>query len=365
MSAPDRNKPRLLIADDEPQIREILQDFFADRYLCTAVTSGERAVALLEEERFDIVLSDIMMGGGMTGLQLIPEVQQRAPNTLVILISGAQGIENAVQALRVGAFDYITKPFDLRQVDAVVRRALEHHRLLEDKRWYENYLEQLVEERTVQLDRALGSLQSAYRTTLHALASALETRDAETHGHSERVVSYSLRLGRELGLNPDEMRALEFGSLLHDIGKIGVPDAILRKPGKLTDEEWVVMKEHPALGEQILRGIGFLQDAVRVVGQHHEQWNGSGYPAGISGEDIDFNARIFAVADTFDAITSDRVYRAGRPYEVAVAELDDFAGRQFDPRIVAAFHRIPKEEWMQLSRVSQSKPLQSLDAVPV
>ncbi len=355
MSAPDASQPRILIADDEPGIRQILQDFFAGNYSCIGVNSAERALALLEAERFDLVLSDIVMGGGMTGLQLIPEVQRRAPNTLVVLISGAQGIENAIQAMRVGAFDYVMKPFDLRQVDAVVRRALEHHRLLEDKRWYENYLEQLVEERTAQLDRALESVQHAYRTTLHALAAALETRDAETHGHSERVVAYSLRLGRELGLSDGEMRVLEFGSLLHDIGKIGVPDVILRKPGKLTDEEWVRMREHPALGAQILRGVSFLTQAVHVVAQHHEQWDGTGYPAGLRGEEIHFHARIFAVADAFDAMTSDRVYRVGRPYEVAVAELSDFVGRQFDPQVVAAFHRIPKEEWLRLSRASYPK----------
>ena len=352
MSAPDQPQARLLIADDEPEIRQILLDFFADRYSCVCVNSAEKALALLETERFDLVLSDIVMDGGMTGLQLVPEAQRRAPNTLVILISGVQGIENAIQALRVGAFDYVMKPFDLRQVEVVVRRALEHHKLLEDKRWYENYLEQLVEDRTVQLDRALGSLQNAYRTTLHALAAALETRDAETHGHSERVVAYSLRLGQELGLNHEQTRALEFGALLHDIGKIGVPDAILRKPGKLTDDEWVAMREHPALGEQILRNVDFLHGALFVVAQHHEQWDGTGYPANLKGEDIDFNARIFSVADAYDAMTSDRVYRAGRSYEVAVAELEDFTGRQFDPSVVAAFHHVQKEEWLHLSHIS-------------
>lgn len=367
MSAPDPTRPRVLIADDEPEIRRILLDFFADEYVCTAVSSAERALSLIEEEHFDLLLSDIVMDGGMTGLQLIPEVQRRAPDTLVVLISGVQGIENAVEALRAGAFDYVMKPFDLRQVDVVVRRALDHHQLIADKRWYENYLEKLVEDRTDQLDRALGSLRDSYRTTLHALAAALETRDAETHGHSERVVAYSLRLGRELGVVDERARDLEFGSLLHDIGKIGVPDAILRKPGKLTEEEWVKMREHPRLGEQILREVKVLKPAVRVVAQHHEMWDGSGYPAGLAGEAIDFNARIFSVADAFDAMTSDRVYRAGRPYEAAVTELDDYAGRQFDPQVIEAFHRVPKDEWIRLSRTFTPKsesapPPRALDA---
>jgi HD-GYP domain-containing protein (c-di-GMP phosphodiesterase class II) len=148
------------------------------------------------------------------------------------------------------------------------------------------------------------------------------------------------------------MKALEFGSLLHDIGKIGVPDSILRKPAKLTEEEWVRMREHPLHGQQILRGIEFLQGASRVVAQHHEKWDGTGYPLGLRAEEIDICARIFSVADAFDAITSDRVYRRGKPYEAAAQELDDWAGRQFDPKVVEAFHRVPKEDWEVLHRQS-------------
>jgi HD-GYP domain-containing protein (c-di-GMP phosphodiesterase class II) len=144
------------------------------------------------------------------------------------------------------------------------------------------------------------------------------------------------------------MKALEFGSLLHDIGKIGVPDSILRKPAKLTEEEWVCMREHPMHGQQILRGIEFLKGAARVVAQHHEQWDGSGYPLGLRDEEIDVCARIFSVADAFDAITSDRVYRRGKSYEAAAQELDDWAGRQFDPKVVKAFHRVLKKEWSDL-----------------
>ncbi|HEX8339235.1 MAG TPA: HD domain-containing phosphohydrolase, partial [Pyrinomonadaceae bacterium] len=143
-------------------------------------------------------------------------------------------------------------------------------------------------------------------------------------------------------------RSLEFGSLLHDIGKIGVPDAILRKPARLDEEEWVRMREHPLHGQKILRGIEFLEGAARVVAQHHERWDGTGYPLGLSGAQIDLNARIFAVADAFDAITSDRVYRAGRSYDEALAELEAHAGRQFDPHVVEAFRRVPCEEWEEI-----------------
>jgi response regulator RpfG family c-di-GMP phosphodiesterase len=343
--------PRILIVDDEVEITEILADLLSEEYKCARAGSAEEALARLHQSEFHLVISDITMPG-MSGLDMIPHVKDLSPDTVVVMISGMQTVESAIGALRLGAFDYLMKPFDLRQVEAVVKRALEHHDLVVAKQRYENHLEELVEQRTAELDRALNSLEGAYRSTLKALTAALETRDSETHGHSERVVSYSLRLGREYGLNSDEMKSLEFGSLLHDIGKIGVPDSILRKPAKLTEEEWVRMREHPLHGQQILRGIEFLQGAARVVAQHHEKWDGTGYPLGLRSDDIDICARIFAVADAFDAITSDRVYRRGKPYEAAAQELDDWAGRQFDPKVVEAFHRVPKEDWEELHRLS-------------
>jgi response regulator RpfG family c-di-GMP phosphodiesterase len=343
--------PRILIVDDEFEITEILSDLLSDEYSCLKAGSAEEALARLSESEFELVISDITMPG-MSGLDMIPHVKAIAPNTVVVMISGMQTVESAIGALRLGAFDYLMKPFDLRQVEAVVKRALEHHELIVAKQRYENHLEELVKQRTEELDQALDSLEDAYRATLRALTTALETRDSETHGHSERVVNYSLRLGLEYGLNREEMKSLEFGSLLHDIGKIGVPDSILRKPGKLTDEEWIRMREHPLHGQQILKGIEFLKGAARVVAQHHEKCDGSGYPLGLRGDEIDVCARIFAVADAFDAITSDRVYRRGKSYEDAAKELDEWAGRQFDPRVVKAFHRVPKEDWEELHRQS-------------
>jgi putative nucleotidyltransferase with HDIG domain len=348
---PTNASPRILLVDDEVEITEILADLLSADYDCIRANSAEQALGLLRAHEFQLVISDITMSG-MSGLEMIPHVKTLAPDTVVVMISGMQTVESAIRALRLGAFDYLMKPFDLRQVEAVVKRALEHYELVVAKQRYENHLEELVEQRTAELDRALNSLEGAYRSTLKALTAALETRDSETHGHSERVVSYSLRLGREYGLNSDEMKALEFGSLLHDIGKIGVPDSILRKPAKLTEEEWVRMREHPLHGQQILRGIEFLQGAARVVAQHHEKWDGSGYPLGLRADDIDICARIFAVADAFDAITSDRVYRRGKSYEAAAQELDDWAGRQFDPKVVEAFHRVPKDDWEVLHRQS-------------
>ena len=340
-------RSRILIVDDEAEITAILSDLFEGKYDCTTAGSAEQALKLLAGENYELLVSDITMPG-MSGLDMIPHVQSSWPNSVVVMISGMQTVESAIDALRLGAFDYVMKPFDLRQVEAVVKRALEHQELIVAKQRYEDHLEELVEQRTAELDEALNSLENAYRSTLKALTAALETRDLETHGHSERVVSYSMRLGREYGLDSERTKSLEFGSLLHDIGKIGVPDLILRKPAKLTSEEWVLMRQHPLHGQQILRGIEFLEGAARVVAQHHEKWDGSGYPLGLRAEKIDVCARIFSVADAFDAITSNRVYRKGKPYEAAAEELDAWAGKQFDPEVVAAFHRVPQQEWDDL-----------------
>jgi response regulator RpfG family c-di-GMP phosphodiesterase len=346
---------RLLVADDDAAVRSVLAEMLCADYECESVSSAEEALGLLESGEFQLVLSDIAMPG-MSGLDLIPRVRELSPDTLVIVVSGSQEVESAVEALRAGAFDYLVKPFDLEHLRFAVRRGLEHQRLIAAKHGYETYLERMIERRTEELDGALRFCESAYRMTLKALVAALETRDAETHGHSERVVSFSLRLGRELKLSAEQLRSLEFGSLLHDIGKIGVPDAILRKPAKLTEEEWVLMREHPLHGQKILGDIEFLEGAARVVAQHHEKWDGTGYPLGLKGEEIDLCARIFAVADAFDAMVSDRVYRAGRTYEAALAELQSCAGVQFDLHVVEAFRRVPRQEW---ERLRHSRPAAS------
>jgi HD-GYP domain-containing protein (c-di-GMP phosphodiesterase class II) len=192
------------------------------------------------------------------------------------------------------------------------------------------------------IDTHFGQLEGADRAFLNSLLVALRTRDADTYEHSARAVVFGSAIGRACGLDAISLRALELGALLHDIGKIGVPDAILRKPGKLDSREWERMRRHPRDGRGILLGLSFLEDAARVVLQHHENWDGTGYPLGLRGEEIDLNARILAVADAFDAMVSDRVYRPARSYEAAVEELDRCAGMQFDPLVVEAFHRVPR-----------------------
>lgn len=201
----------------------------------------------------------------------------------------------------------------------------------------------------------LDESEEVEHAVLKSLLVALKTRDAETYDHSKRTVRLSLLLGTECGLDLSEMRSLEFGALLHDIGKIGVPDNVLRKPGKLNDFEWAMMRRHPSLGQEILRGLSFLDDARTIVAQHHEKWDGSGYPLGLRGEEIDLSARVLFVADAFDAMTSDRVYRPAKSYKAALAELDACAGTHFDPQVITAFH-----DFLRRSRGTDHEKITSL-----
>jgi response regulator RpfG family c-di-GMP phosphodiesterase len=277
------------------------------------------------------------------------------------MISAMTDIDYAVEAMRQGAFDYITKPFDLARVTLAVDRALHYGQALEEKHRYEQVLEERVRIRTDELRSAnedlnfmLDTLYRNYRATLRGLAGTLEARDIETRGHSDRVVAYSMRLGQKMGLTSNELIALEQGALLHDIGKVGVPDAVLLKPGSLTTDEWVRMREHVAHGLRIIDGVEFLAGARWVVGQHHEKYDGSGYPNKLRGNGIHIHARIFAVADAYDAIRSDRPYRAGQPHEIACEEIAANSGSHFDPKVVNAFMSIRKGEWDEIRRCAQS-----------
>ena len=333
----------LLLIEQSAEKRNLLRTFFSAGYVCDEADSINSAVAKIREKEYAVII--IASAPNINGVELIPYLQTLSPRTVPIFISDNQTQGNTVRAFRAGAFEVIQMPFTLKKVEAAVEKAFMQFETKCLKDSYQYHLEELVAERTTELDKALEEIENSYRITLKALVQALETRDLETHGHSERVVTFSLRLGHELGLDKEALRNLELGALLHDIGKIGVPDAILRKPAKLTDAEWEKMRLHPIHGQRILRNIKFLEVAALIVAQHHEKWDGSGYPYGLRGEDINLGARIFAVADAFDAMISDRVYRRGRSYEAALEELEKFAGTQFDPMVVEAFKVVPREDW--------------------
>ena len=349
----------ILIVDDDEPVRRMLCDCLGSAYQCVNASKVEDAIKLLTCGSFELVLSDITMQGA-SGLELCRFVQEACPSTVMVMISAITDIDCAIDAMRHGAFDYIIKPFDLTRVTLAVDRALRYQQALEDKHNYEVALEERVKIRTDELrtvnerlNLMLDKLYQNYRATLKGLARTLEARDIETRGHSDRVVAYSLALGNRLGLSASDLVSLEQGALLHDIGKVGVPDSVLLKPGALTTDEWVRMRAHVEQGLRIIEGVEFLSGARFVVGQHHEKYDGSGYPNNLKGDSIHVHARIFAVADAFDAILSDRPYRAGQPYEVACKEIVAGSGAHFDPEVVNAFMSIRREEWEEIRLFAQ------------
>ncbi|HMG32548.1 MAG TPA: HD domain-containing phosphohydrolase [Blastocatellia bacterium] len=359
---------KILLIDDEPNVLSVLYPLLSPNHECTMASSAYEALEYLKQDSFDLVLSDIMMPG-MSGLELLEHIHRSCRDTVVVMISGNLNIQSAIEAMRRGAFDYITKPFNISDVETAVQRAVRHQALLKANQQYEQHLEDLVSKRTNELSVVNSSLNSTleklylnYRATLRALAAALEARDVETKGHSERVVAYCLRLGKALSLNDRDLITLEHGALLHDIGKIGVPDAILLKRGALTEEEWNFMRRHVDYGAQILRGIDFLQGATQIVAQHHERYDGSGYPTRLEGNLICLGARIFAVADAVDAITSDRPYRQARTFADAAEELIRCSGAHFDPAIVQAFTTVPLDQWREIREMANEPGLLENDS---
>jgi len=330
---PEITRPgRLLVVDDDPSIRSVLVRVLVPAgYEVREAGSGEEALERFERDGADLVLSDLQMPG-ISGMDLLQRVKARDDTTGFIILTGAGTLENAIRALRLQADDYLLKPFNLEEVSLAVERADRHRRLLRENRFYQRHLEERVAEQARQLE-------SLFVDALQSLASAVEARDDYTADHVERVARYAVATGREVGLEGEAIRDLWVGALLHDIGKLAVPDHVLKKPGPLTDEEYAVMKQHPEIGAGILERSTFLRPAVPAALHHQERWDGTGYPGGLRGEEISLQGRIIAVVDTFDAIVSTRPYRGMRSREEAVAEIERCSGSQFDPAVVAAFRR--------------------------
>ena len=342
---------RILVVDDEEPIREIVSSMLASaNYTCCQAGSGLEAMSLLNAgEEFELILSDLMMAD-MDGIGLLERTKERFPDVPVVMVTAVHDISVALAALRNGAYDYLLKPFEREQLLAMVRRALENRRLKLENRAYQTNLEALVAARTEQLRKAMTNLERSYDITLEALGDALDLKDAETEGHSKRVTAFTIAVARAIGLSSDQIRVIARGAFLHDIGKMAIPDAILRKPGALNPEEVSIMREHCYRGYQMLKKIPFLADASEIVYSHQERYDGTGYPRGLKHEEIPLGARIFAVADTLDAITSDRPYRPAQSVLVAIEEIQRWSGRQFDPEIVKTFITMPDNIWDDLRR---------------
>jgi putative nucleotidyltransferase with HDIG domain len=340
---------RILVVDDEEAIREIVCSMLANAGFQTQqANSGAHALEVLKKDsEFSMIMSDLMMPE-MDGTGLLERAKEIYPDIAVIMVTAVHDISVALAAIRNGAYDYLLKPFEREQLLTTVRRALEHRRLRLENRAYQQNLESLVAARTEQLRQAMTDLERSYDITLEALGDALDLKDAETEGHSKRVTAFTIAVARAMGLSADRIRVIARGAFLHDIGKMAIPDAILRKPGALTTEETAVMREHCYRGYHMLRKIPFLAEAADIVYSHQEKFDGTGYPRGLKAEEIPLGARIFAVADTLDAITSDRPYRAAQPVRAALEEVKRFSGRQFDPKVVDVFLSMPETIWNDL-----------------
>jgi response regulator RpfG family c-di-GMP phosphodiesterase len=346
---------RLLIVDDERSVREILAEGLSAMDYDTEIAgSAQEALELIRDHKFHLVLSDIEMPGE-TGIDLLNKIKKLDDDLDVVMVTGLVDAQTAIQAMRQGAADYVTKPFNLDEVQIVVDRTLEKRRLVIENRAYQSHLEELVQLRTQELveknrevEGLYADLEVSYEATLQALVTALDFRDNETQGHSFRVVEYAVLVAERLGVGGDELTWIRRGAILHDVGKIGVPDAILRKPGKLDDDEWAEMRKHPEMGHRMLKHIPFLEPALDIVLSHQERFDGSGYPEGLKGDEIPLGARIFAVVDTFDAMTSDRPYRKALSIEAACEEIERCSGTQFDPRVAECFLSIEAAAWREI-----------------
>ena len=346
-SAISQRAERMLIVDDEASIRDILTQIVSrEGFRCHTARDGQEAVQRLRETEYQMILSDIEMPG-LNGSKLLEHVSTHYPETAVIMVTGLADIKSAVSTMSMGAYDYVTKPFTFAELTTKIHKALERRRRAIENSHYQWQLQQMVQEQATNLQKALGQLDGSYANTLEALINALDARERETQRHSKRVSEYTWLMADRLGVRQNQLADIERGALLHDIGKIGVSDKILLKPAKLTEEEWVEVRKHPEIGYSILKGIDFLKGAAEMVLQHHERFDGTGYPRGLSGEQILLGARIFAIVDTFEAMTSDRPYRKALGYQTAREEIIRFSGKQFDPQLVECFLSIPEEVWFK------------------
>lgn len=351
----------IMIVDDNPANLKLLAGMLEQQgCVVRSFPGGRLALAAAKRKPPDLILLDINMPE-MSGYEVCEHLKSSGElsSIPVIFLSALNEIEDKIRGFQAGGVDYICKPFQFEEVRVRVETHLNLHELRQVLKRQNEQLEELVSQRTEQLQVALKQIESTYDETLHALGGALDLRDNATAGHSQRVTRYSIEIAKDMGCGGDQLRNIALGAFLHDFGKIGISDAVLLKPGKLTSEETELMRQHVRIGYDMVSGISFLSGAAQIVLAHQEFYDGTGYPQGLAGEQIPMGARIFAVADTLDAMTSDRPYRNALPFQVARDEIVRCSGSQFDPNVVQAFLRIPEETWKRM-RIETS-PFSFLD----
>jgi putative nucleotidyltransferase with HDIG domain len=361
----------VLFVDDEANILKAVQRLLRNEPWDVLIASrGSEALELLEQTPAQVVVSDQRMPE-MSGVDLLQAIRERRPNVVRMMLTGYTEMNVAVEAINRGEiFRLITKPWNDEELKATLRQAFDHFDLKEEiKRLNQvtreqnlklqdmnRNLEEKVRDRTKQLAEKHQELRVAYIQTIRALAEAVDAKDTHTYGHSERVGVYASKMAREIGLPKELIERVYIAGLLHDVGKIGVRDAVVTKPDKLTPEEHAEIMQHPGIGARILQPVAFLEDLIDCVRHHHEWYDGSeqGYPDGLSGDRIPLPSRIILVADTVEAMSSDRPYRKGRPLEAVVQELQKYSGSQFDPNCVEACVRLIDREGAAFIRKDQN-----------
>jgi len=328
---------RILVVDDEEMICSIFaRRLIKEGYACVTASNGREALRYFLKDPFSLIISDIKMPE-MDGIELLKRVKATNPKMMMIMVTAYPDIDLAVEAMRLGAYDFIVKPADLDLMILSVKKALEKKRLEDEISAYHAHLERLVEERTARLQQAYRILKRAHLDSVKVLAEAIDAKDPYTRGHSDRVTRMSLKIAFRLGFTEDRLESLEYGALLHDIGKIGIKDEVLQKPAILNSEEYQHIQEHPLIGVKIVEGLDFFKDMIPTIRHHHEHFDGSGYPDGLVGEAIPLEARIIAVPDAFDAMSSARPHRRMMPLQDVLMELEKCKGTQFDPKILEIF----------------------------
>lgn len=327
----------ILVVDDEKEACGILALFLEEEgYGVTAVYDGLGALEIVRRSCPDIVLLDIRMPG-MNGIEVLRRIKEISEDIIVIMVTAVGDLETAMSAVKEGASDFLRKPVNLFELDLAIERALDKRRIVFENREYQERLEEKVAEQTATLRKLYLDLKKANLDIVRALSETIEAKDPYTKGHCGRVALYSLNLGKAMGLSQEQLETLEYGALLHDIGKIGIHGAVLNKPDKLSMEEYEHVKTHPETGDRIILNIDLLKDARTLVRQHHERQDGKGYPDGLGGGQLGVPARIIIIADAYDALTSDRPYRKGMPHDRAISILRENKGTQFDPELLDIF----------------------------
>lgn len=328
---------RILIVDDEERIcGHLAQRLTQEGYSCKTAKNIHEALSQFPGSAFSLILVDIEMPE-MNGLEFLKKIKAMDAGMLVVMLTKVSRIEMALEAVRLGAYDFIIDPSNSELVALSVKRALEKKRLEEELETHRTNLENLVGERTSRLQEAYGVLKKTRLDSVKVLVEAIDAKDPYTCGHSDRVSKLSVEIATHLGFTEDQLEILEYGALLHDIGKIGIKDGILQKPGRLSPKEYQHIQEHPLIGVKIVEGVEFFRDKISVIRNHHERFDGSGYPDGLVGEDIPLRARIVSIADAFDAMTSLRPHRRAMSLEDALMEMGRGRGTQFDPHFLEIF----------------------------